>query len=500
MLLLGLDIGTTGAKALVFTTEGEQKGYAFQEYGIINTPEGYAEQDAEQIWNIAKDVIKKATAGLGQDIGALSLSVQGDAVMPIDENRKAIGPVQLGMDYRGTAEVELCSQLLGEQQLFELSGMRPHPMNSIVKVFWALRNTPELYHRAWKYVTYSDFILGKLGSDEIVIDYTQASRTMAFDLSRKCWSADILSALGISEEKLAKPVPSCTVVGTINAQLAAELDLNPGIKLVTGGHDQTCAALGAGIIKENMALDSHGTAEVVSTVFKDIRVGSEMYSSYYPCYCSLLKDMYFSFSLNHTGGMLLKWFAEEFCKADFPEAAKINSSIYQYIFDNMKPEPSKVMVMPYFNGSGTPTCNLSQKGAIIGLKLSTDRFDIAKAIVEALSFEIRLNLISLRSAGIDINELRSVGGGARSPAGLQNKADILGLPVSSLETREAACLGAALAAGLATGVYSSAEDATSIIRIDRTYLPRPEFAKIYDQRFEVYEKLYPALKDISAIL
>ena len=172
MLLLGLDIGTTGAKALVFTTEGEQKGYAFQEYGIINTPEGYAEQDAEQIWGIAKDVIKKATAGLGQDIGALSLSVQGDAVMPIDENRKAIGPVQLGMDYRGTAEVELCSQLLGEQQLFELSGMRPHPMNSIVKVFWALRNTPELYHRAWKYVTYSDFILGKLGSDEIVIDYT----------------------------------------------------------------------------------------------------------------------------------------------------------------------------------------------------------------------------------------------------------------------------------------------------------------------------------------
>ena len=497
MLLLGLDVGTTGAKAMVFTPEGECRGYGFSEYGVINTPDGYSEQDAEQIWKIAKSVVKEAVAGCGDEIGALSVSVQGDAVIPIDMDRNAIGPVQLGMDYRGLAEVALCGELVGDRRLFDISGMRPHPMNSIVKILWSKRNDTELYDRAWKYVTYSDYILGKFGSDEMVIDYTQASRTMAFDLKNKCWSKEILDALGISADKLAKPVPSCTVVGTIDKALASELGLNPDVKLVTGGHDQTCAALGAGIIRENMALDSHGTAEVVSTVFGQIRVNDEMYGSYYPCYCSLLRDKYFTFSLNHTGGMLLKWFAEELCRGDQAAAQAADRSIYQYLFDNMKPGPSPLMVLPYFKGSGTPTCDLTQKGAFLGLTLSSDRFDMAKAIIEALSFEVRVNMDSLRSAGISVTELRSVGGGARTPAGLQNKADILNMPVSSLKIREAACLGAAFAAGLAMNVYASPEETAAAVSIDRVYYPDPVTAAAYDERFDVYSCLYPALREVS---
>ena len=500
MLLLGLDIGTTGAKAAVFSPDGRLMGYGFREYGIVYTPEGFAEQDAEEIFLIAKEVLKEAAAGIGSEIGAISLSVQGDAVVAIDRHRKAISPVQLGMDYRGMEETALCGELIGDKRCFELTGMRPHPMNSIVKIFWARRHTPALYEAAFKYVTYSDFILGKLGSDEIVIDYTQASRTMAFDLRKKRWSAEILTALGISEDKLAKPVPSCSVVGTIDPVLAAELGISPKASLITGGHDQTCAALGAGIIRENMALDSHGTAEVVSTVFHDIRTNDSMYGSYYPCYCSLLKDLYFSFSLNHTGGILLKWFVEEFCREDCTSAKKYDRNTYEYLFSRLKDAPSPLMVVPYFNGSGTPTCDLSQKGAILGLTMNSDRFDVAKAILESLSFEIRLNMDSLRAAGIDVKELRSVGGGARSPAGLQNKADILGIPVSSLKIREAACLGAALAAGLACGVYASAEEATSIVEIKDVYLPRASFQEEYDQRFEIYRRLYPTLKDISAKL
>lgn len=496
MFILGLDIGTTGAKAIIFDENGTQKDYGFMEYNIIHTEEGYIEQNAEDIWSIAKKVLKQTCKKYGQDVSALSLSVQGDAVVPIDRTRKAIAPVQLGMDYRGTEEAKLCAELLGDNNLFHITGMRSHPMNSIVKIYWARRHQPELYEKAWKFVTYSDYILGKLGSDEIVIDYTQASRTMAFNLRKKIWDDEILAKLDIAKDKLAIPVPSCKIVGTIYPELAKELGINPDAKLVTGGHDQTCAALGAGIIHENMALDSHGTAEVISTVFTSVNTTEKMYHGYYPCYLSLLPDLYFSFSLNHTGGMLQKWFAENFCTNDYSISESQNKNIYQYLFENMPEGPSPLMVLPYFNGSGTPTCDINQKGAILGLTLASNRFDVSKAIIESLSYEIRLNLEYLSQVNISINSLRAVGGGARTPAGLQNKADIIGLPISSLKVREAACLGAALAAGLAMNIYHDAEDATSVISIDQTYYPNELVHKMYNERYMVYKELYPAFKMI----
>lgn len=496
MFTLGLDIGTTGAKAIVFDETGNQLGYGFQEYSITSFSDGRHEQNAEEIWEKAKKVIKKATAIHGREVGAISLSVQGDAVIPIDKNRHAIGPAQLGMDYRGKKEVEICCNRLGERNIFLTTGIRPHPLNSAIKIMWSSRNDREIFEKAFKYVTFSDFILGKLGSDEIVIDYTQASRTMAFDLKKRDWSEEIIHALDFSKDKLAVPVPSCTVVGTISTKIAEELNISPKAVLVTGGHDQTCAALGAGVVHEKIALDSHGTAEVVSTVFDSVRLNDKMFDSFYPCYCSLIKGLFFTFSLNHTGGVLLKWFAEEFCREDMAEAAKQNISIYEYIFRNLKKSPSPIMIMPYLNGSGTPTCDLKQKGAILGLTLHSDRYDVAKAVLEALSFEVRLNIETMRETEIEIKELRSVGGGARSPFGLQNKADILGIPVSSLKTREAACLGAAIAAGIAVGIYRGIEDIDTIVKKDITYYPNEKLCCKYSERYEIYKSMYVSMKEL----
>ncbi|MDC7287624.1 FGGY family carbohydrate kinase [Blautia schinkii] len=497
MYLMGLDVGTTGAKAVVFDENGIQKGYGFQEYGITYTKEGYAQQEPENIWQIAKQVMLEAAKESGQSIAAVSLSVQGDAVLPIDRNRTAIGPAQLGMDYRGTVETRWCEEEIGGDKLFSVTGMRPHPMNSIIKVLWVKNHQSELYEKTWKFVTWSDYILAKLGSDEVVIDYTQASRTMAFDLHKKCWSEEILGKLGIDREKLSIPVASGTQVGKINAQLAEELHINPSAVLVTGGHDQTCASLGSGVINEKLALDSHGTAEVISTLMEVPKLTEGMYKNYYPCYCSLLPDRYFTFSLNHTAGLLLKWFSESFCIYDYQEAEKNQESIYSYLFEHMPEGPSEVMVLPYMNGTGTPTCDVSQKGAFLGLTMNTNRFDVAKAIVEALSFESRLNMECLEKNGITVSELRCVGGGARSPKGLQNKADILGMPVSSLATREAACLGAALTAGLSIKMYHSPEEAVRVVTVKDTYEPDMGKYKLYTERFMLYKEMYPLFSSMN---
>jgi len=497
MLLLGIDVGTTGAKATVFDEGGNQKGYSFQEYGILSPQKGYAEQDAEQVWNITKNVIKKAVEGIGANVTALSISVQGDAIIPINRNREALSNAQLGMDYRGIKESEFCDVTIGGHALFEQTGMRPHPMNSLIKILWTKNNQPELYEKAYKFVTYADFILGKLGSDDIVIDYTMASRTMAFDIQKRQWSSDVLDKLGIDISKLATPVPSGTLIGKINQVLATELVINPEVLLVSGGHDQTCAALGAGIIKDNMALDSHGTAEVISTAFTSPQLSDIMYSSYYPCYIHTVPNMYFTFALNHTGGILLKWFIENFCSEDTYLAKQNGEQIYNYMINRMPEGPSSAMVLPHFNGSGTPTCDMKAKGAFLGLTMSTSRYDLAKAIIESLSYEVRYNLETMKKIGINIDQLRAVGGGARSPIGLQNKADILGIPVSSLKIREAACLGASMLAGAAIGVYSNLQDAANIVQISKTYYPNEQQNKTYNNKYCTYLQLYDTLKDIQ---
>lgn len=494
-MLLGIDVGTTGAKAMVFDADGIERGYAFEEYGIFYTPEGYAEQDAEYVWDVTKRVIGKAVRESGRKIKSISLSVQGDAVIAIDTRRKAISRAHLGMDYRGKEETKYCEQISGAKNIFRMTGMRPHPMNTLIKILWIKNHAPDLYEKAYKFVTYADFIMGKLGSDAIVIDATMASRTQAFDLRTGTWSEEISGQYGIEKEKLGSPVASGEIVGTIDKHLAEELGISKGAVLVTGGHDQTCAAVGAGIIREGMALDSHGTAEVISTVFEKPRLNDVMFESFYPCYLHALPNMYFTFSLNHTGGALLKWFAEEYCIADKEAAHKKGKGIYEYLIGNMPQGVSPVMVLPYMNGSGTPTCDLRMKGAILGLTMSTNRYDVAKAVLEALAYEMRLNLEQMERAKIRVNEIRCVGGGARSPYGLQLKADIMGIPVTTLKVREAACFGAAILAGCGVGIYGGKTDIKTLVKTETVYEPEEQGNK-YGERYEVYKNLYADIRQI----
>ena len=497
-MLLGIDVGTTGAKAMVFTEEGEARGYAFREYGILYTKEGYACQDAEYVWRVTKEVIREAAREEGQHIRSISISVQGDAVIPVDCNRTAIDYAQLGMDYRGTGEVQLCESRLGAEAVFARTGMRPHPMNTFIKILWIKRHDSRLYEKTYKFVTYADFILGKLGSSSIVIDYTMAARTQAFDLREERWSEEILGAFGIDEEKLGTPVPSGTVAGTIDRELAEELGINSGAVLAAGGHDQTCAAAGAGITGEGMALDSHGTAEVLTAVCGRPILGKVMFDGFYPCYNHVLPGRYATFGLNHTGGALLKWFVEEYCKEDKRLAKEQGAQVYDYIIGRLPQPPSHVMVLPYLNGSGTPHCDWEMRGGILGLTMATGRYDIAKAVMESLCFEMRLNMERMEQAGIPIRDIRCAGGGARSAAGLQLKADIMGVPVTTLKVREAACFGAAILAGRAIGLYESMEEIQCLVRTDITYEPENVRRNMYEERYRVYRGLYDVMKPVMS--
>ncbi len=502
MPLIGLDIGTTGCKAIVFDAGGQVLGQAFREYDVICDAPAKAEQDAGRVWSLAKAALREAVVEAHTDrIQALSVSVQGDAVIPVDADFNPLHPAILGMDYRPAPQTRRCEELFGGFELFERTGMRPHPMNSLAKVLWLREHAPEVCDRAWKIVTYADFILGRLGA-EAVIDETMASRTMAFDLHSRRWDAELHRRLGLEVALWSRPVPSGTAVGEIRSALAQELGLAHGrVTLVTGGHDQACAALGAGLIEAGRGVVSTGTAEVLSTAFDHPVLDRGMFDGFYPCYLHAKPGMYFTFALNHVGGILLRWWRDQLGASEVAAARSRSQDAYEAIIQQFAPGPSPVMVVPHFNGSGTPHCDLQARGAILGLTLGTTRHDIAKALLEGLTFEMRVNLDAMRACGIEVGELTAVGGGARSAAWLQLKADILGRPIRTLACREAACLGAALLAGVATGDYASLDEGVkAAVRPDREFVPDPVLTPRYRERFDIYRRLYPALREVNAAL
>jgi xylulokinase len=500
MLSIGLDAGTTGVKAIVTDSSGAVLGKSFREYDIICNAPGLAEQDSDIVWQCTKEVIGAAAAQCENknDIRVICLSVQGDAIIPVDRNLKPLHNALLGMDYRSEKQSRILEEKFGGRYLFQKTGMRPHPMNSAGKILWFMQEKPEIAEKTWKYMTYADYILSLLGADEPVIDHTMASRTMLFSLESKEWIGEILSFMGLDRDKLSRLLPSGEKAGVLQSDLAGDWSLASPVALVTGGHDQTCAALGAGVIRENIAVDSHGTAEVVSTAFGEKRTGDLMFESFYPCYCHAKKGMYFTFSLNHIGGILLKWHRDQFCGEEIREAEAKGISAYRIMEDKCPDGPSSVFVLPHFNGSSTPWCDLRSRGAFLGLTMSTERHDITKGIMDSLTYELNINLEQLRKAGIDISNLRAVGGGANSPRWLQIKADISGCTVSTLKIREAACLGAALL-GLAGMEFSTLDEAVlQAVHIDNTFRPNPEMAARYREKFLIYRDIYGTLKDINS--
>ena len=486
MLLLGIDVGTTSVKAMVFDPDGTPLSCARRNTRVSYPAPGHAEQDSEAVWALVCEAVWEASREYASRIAAMSVSVQGDAIIPIDDNLAALGPAQLGMDYRTASLVEKFSAEHDAYKAFQRTGMRPHPLNSAFKILWLFKNDPALAGRVRTFATYSDYLLGKLGSDQMVIDTSMASRTMLYNTLEKNWDTDMIEAVGLSIDQLSLPVKSGRVVGKLRKTLAEKLGLSPDVLLVTGGHDQTCAAFGSGVIREGFALDSHGTAEVISTCFKNPRFDAPMFEAFYPCYLHVAGDPYFTFALNHTAGILFQWFKEQFVA---------NESLSE-LAASVPSAPSTVLALPHFNGSGTPTCDADSRGALIGLTLSSTKSDIAGALLDSMAFEMRINLERLAAAGIPINDLRCVGGGAELPQDMQRKADVFQIPVSTLRVREAACLGAAFLAGCGAGVYADPIEAASKAAVERVYEPGA-MLRPYNERYELYTRLYDTLKPIN---
>lgn len=501
MPLIGLDIGTTGSKCTIFDFEGKVLSYAYKEYPIENVESRQYELDPQKVWNAVKEVLFSSfqqyrVSEKNDGIPIIAVSSFGEAGVPIDEKGNILSNSILYTDNRGYEQANRLTQMLGAQRIMELTGIPVHCMYTINKLMWIKENLPSVYEGMWKFLLFEDFIIYKLTGTP-VIDYSLASRTMAFNLAGNAWDSCILDAAGMRDGIFSEARPSGTIVGEITAKMAEELQLPYRTLIVTGGHDQACAALGAGIISTGTAVYGMGTAECITAAFDEPVLGEGMRMNHFNCEPHTVNGMYLTLSFTFSGGSLLKWYRDNFAKAEATEATVNNTSVYEMLDRKAAMEPTSILVLPHFSGSGTPYMDPFSKGAILGLTLDTKTPHFYRALMEGVAYEMKYNLECLEHSGIAVDGLRAVGGGAKSDLWLQIKADIMGRRIETLHVDEAGTLGTAILAGVALGVYPSYTEAVrNLVRVKKIYDPDIRNRNIYEENYGKYKRLYQASKDV----
>jgi xylulokinase len=498
MSLLGIDIGTTGCKAIVFRVDGTALGQSYREYPLIHLREGWMELDPWVVWESVRTTIREAVdrAGPGDPVRALATSVQGEAVTPVGGDGQPLDNSPVTFDGRTVPFIPFWEESPGRERIFEITGMPLHPMYTLLKIMWWQRERPEIARNTAKYLCFGDFALHQLGLPP-TIDESMAGRTMAYDVRARRWSQELLDRAGVSPAALAAVAPSGTAVGELPAAVCDDLGLPPGVLGATGGHDQPCGALGAGITRSGLAMDATGTVECITPVFAELALSPRMREDNFCCYRHVAPDLFVTLAFNFTGGALLRWYRDTFGAREIEEARVAGMDVYEIMIGKAAAGPSRVLILPHFTMTGTPWFDARAKGAIVGLTLGTGTDQILKALLDGITYEMRLNLDRLTEAGVPVQALRAIGGGAKSRTWMQLKANIFGRPVSALNVSEAACLGAAMLAGVAAGEFRSVDEATAaLVRVTETFDPQPAEAARYDEMFGLYRELYPALRDL----
>jgi xylulokinase len=496
MSLLGIDVGTTATKAVAFDLSGRQLASASREYPLHSPAPGQLELDANVVWEAVAACLREVNDVLMDPVETLAISSQGEAVTPIAADGTILAGSPVTFDTRAVAQSGRLEAAIGRERLAYLTGQPPHPMYTIAKLMWWAEHEPDLVAHTWKFLCFGDLVAWKLGG-EAAIDLSMAARTMAFDIHACRWSEEILAAADIPIEKLPTPVRSGTRIGRVDAALARELGFIGAPTIVAGGHDQPCAAFGAGAATQGEAMLSIGTTICLAPVFD--HPAEKLVALDYPCYPHVAHGRWISLAGNFTGGSLIRWYRDTLGEAEVAMAEASGRDVYDVLTEVAGDEPSPLLVLPHFAGSGAPSNDPRSKGAIIGLGFGTTKAQIVRALLEGVMFEMALNREMLVEAGVAIEQAVAVGGGARSDRWLQIAADVLDIPIRRSPHREAACWGAA---------HLAAEGARLLVRCEAAglrasspaFVPDPQRSGYYRERLGVYRELYRALQPVNAAL
>ena len=495
MSILGLDVGTTSMKCHVFDTSGKIISKSSLEYDVKRV-NGVHEIDMLALTQAFEVVMKKATEHLTDKVQSICVSSLGESFVPIDKNGELLADSMLYSDRRGEEEVSELLLKLSEEKIALTCGVKPHEMYSLPKMMWIKKNQREIYNNTYKFLCIGDYI-NYLLTGEAVTDYSLASRMLTFDVRNLNWSTLLLDASGISVDKLPKPVSSGSVVGTVKANMVEKFGLDENCIVITGGHDQVCAAIGAGVVSAGQCNDGTGTVECMTIMFNEIPQDYQYYKSGYAVVPYAIDGSYVTYAFNFAGGAMLKWFRDKILFAENKELATKKIDFYEHYTSVDVERPTKLLTLPYFLGAATPYMDSNVSGAIIGLNLETTSADIFNSLMESATFEMKVNLELLEKSGVVIKECTATGGGANSKKWLQIKADILDKPIYPLTSCEGGIAGCFILSLVALGIEKDIKSAVEkYVSRGNVFNACETIKEEYNNEFCRYKNIYGSIKNI----
>jgi len=506
--ILAHDLGTTGNKATLYTPEGELVASCFYPYETHYLSATWVEQNPEDWWR----AVCLSTAKLLADsktspevIKVVSFSGQMMGALPVDRRGTPLRPAIIWADQRGVKQAELLKEKVGMERVYKITGHRASPSYSAAKIMWVRDEEPELFKKAHKFLQAKDYIAFKL-TGRFVTDYSDASGTNLLDLRKKEWSGEILEGVGLPEEVLPELHPSTDVIGEVTPEAAEECGLKPGTPVVIGGGDGSCAAVGAGVVREGAAYNYLGSSSWVALATQEPIYDPKLRTFNW---VHLDPDLYSPCGTMQSAGGSLQWARDELCTSEREAAETLGLDPYELI--NLEiaksPEGAKCLLfLPYLLGERSPHWNPNARGVFLGLTRNHTKKDMLRAVLEGVCFNLRIIIEAFEEQGATIEAVRVIGGGAKGWIWRKIMANIYGKPILlTAYPLEATSLGAAIAGGVGVGLFQDFSVTEQLVKITARQEPDldGEKASRYERLFEIfkeaYEQLLPIFEKLSAL-
>jgi xylulokinase len=473
-MLVGLDVGTTGVKALAVSPEGEVVSRAEADYPLFIPQPGWAEQDPADWWRAAEAALASLPR---EEIAGLGLSGQMHGLVALDENDRVLRPAILWNDQRTAAECAEIEERVGLERLIELTGNRALPGFTAPKLLWLRRHEPEVYERIARILLPKDYVRLRL-TGEWAIDVADASGTLLFDVAKRTWSPPVLEALELPPDWLPPTLESPELSGQTSEE----------VPVAAGAGDQAAGALGVGVGRPGPVSVVLGTSGVVFAALPAFAADAQ---GRVHAFCHAVPGGWHAMGVMLSAAGSLRWFRDAFAPGEEYGALVAEA-------ERWPAGAESLLFLPYLAGERTPVADPDARGAFTGLALQHDRGALVRAVLEGVAYGLRDSLELLRELGVEPHAGRVSGGGARSALWVRIVASVLGIPLERTAVEEGAAYGAALLGGVAGGVFADVHEAMeACVRVREVVEPEPEWERIYAAGYGRYKALYPALRPLE---
>jgi xylulokinase len=497
---MGIDIGTTGTRAVIVRPDGHVVAAATGDHQPMRMLKpGWAEQDPEDWWQATVAAVRAALEKArlaGKDVTAIGLSGQMHGVVLLDRGRAVLRPALIWCDQRSSAQCEWITEKVGAERLIKLVSNPALTGFSAPKLLWVRDNEPQIFERADQFLLPKDFIRFRL-TGEFATDVSDASGTLLFDVTHRRWSKEILHELGINAALLPRAFESPEVTGEISRETALVTGLRAGTPVVGGAGDQAASAVGNGIVLPGLTSATLGTSGVIFAYTDAPKLDPK---GRIHTFCHAVPGKWHVMGVTQGAGLSMRWFREQLGAPEAWYAHNIGADAYDVIVkeaEKIPPGSEGLLFLPYLMGERTPILDAKARGMWFGLTASHTRGHLIRAILEGVAYSLRDSFEIFKELRIPVTEVRASGGGSRSPLWRQIQADIYNQELVMLQQSEGSALGAALLAGVGGKVYASVEESSrEAIQVKEHTKPHAANVRIYDGYYGVYHDVYPAVRTL----